>query len=456
MRRIRPRSDRPISQACDRGPEKRAKACWQELHAEDDALAFEHTREGLACDAVDAGAPALDGEVYAGVRDHALVIGLRERPPHDPIASHERRKGSRRTMPCQSKAPRGACRVQDSAGAFEPGSHERLACADCRVLQSLDAAPLLDAPIDALPVLSFADARAWSRWLASHHASSRGVWLKIAKKGSKSESVTYAEALEVALIWGWIDGQKGKLDDAWWLQRFTPRGPKSIWSKTNREKAVALIEAGKMKPPGLAEVERAKRDGRWEAAYDSQSRATVPPDLAKALAANPRAARSSRRWSRTTATPSCSASTRRRSRRRGQLASRSSSRCWRGTRSCTLRNHGGREFGRRFHQRRPAHQGARLGGPAREYVSYLARSAAAFSSSSLFQRSRMSRPTSVFPLPVFILRMASALARNLKKPLAASPICVHRTIGVPSGSRTRLGRRIRSRRRLVAASSATR
>jgi uncharacterized protein YdeI (YjbR/CyaY-like superfamily) len=139
-------------------------------------------------------------------------------------------------------------------------------------------------------IVSFPDARAWSKWLTLHHASSRGVWLKIAKKGSESGSVTYAGALEAALAWGWIDGQKGKLDDAWWLQRFTPRGAKSIWSKINREKAVALIEAGTMKPAGLAEVERAKKDGRWEAAYDSQSRATVPPDLAEALAANPRAA----------------------------------------------------------------------------------------------------------------------------------------------------------------------
>jgi uncharacterized protein YdeI (YjbR/CyaY-like superfamily) len=139
-------------------------------------------------------------------------------------------------------------------------------------------------------VVSFADASAWSRWLASHYGSSSGVWLKIAKRGSKIISVTYAEALEVALTWGWIDGQKGKLDDAWWLQRFTPRGPKSIWSKINRDKAVALIDVGTMKPPGLAEVERAKKDGRWEAAYDSQSRAAVPPDLATALAANPRAA----------------------------------------------------------------------------------------------------------------------------------------------------------------------
>jgi len=140
-------------------------------------------------------------------------------------------------------------------------------------------------------VLSFPDARAWSRWLAPNHASSPGIWLKIAKKGSKIASITYADALEVALAWGWIDGQKGKLDEAWWLQRFTPRGPRSIWSKINREKAIVLIDAGKMQPSGLAEVERAKRAGRWETAYDSQSRSTVPPDLAEALAAKPRAAR---------------------------------------------------------------------------------------------------------------------------------------------------------------------
>src|SRR6202042_625110 len=111
-------------------------------------------------------------------------------------------------------------------------------------------------------VVSFADASAWSKWLAQHHGSSSGVWLKIAKKASKAISVTYADALEVGLAWGWIDGQKGKLDDAWWLQRFTPRGSRSIWSKINRDKAVALIDAGIMKPPGLAEVERAKKDGR--------------------------------------------------------------------------------------------------------------------------------------------------------------------------------------------------
>jgi uncharacterized protein YdeI (YjbR/CyaY-like superfamily) len=142
-----------------------------------------------------------------------------------------------------------------------------------------------------LPVAAFVDASAWGAWLASNHASSRGVWLKIGKKSASHASITYAEAVERALVWGWIDGQKRALDATWWLQRFTPRGPRSPWSKINRGKAEALIAAGKMKPPGMAEVERARSDGRWERAYESQSRAVVPPDLAKALAASPRAAR---------------------------------------------------------------------------------------------------------------------------------------------------------------------
>ena len=140
-----------------------------------------------------------------------------------------------------------------------------------------------------LPVLSFATARAWSEWLAAHHASSRGVWLKIAKKGANSASITYAEALDVALAWGWIDGQKRALDDDAWLQRFTPRKAKSPWSKINRAKAEALIAAGTMEPPGLAEVERAKRDGRWERAYDGARSSSVPADLAAAFARNARA-----------------------------------------------------------------------------------------------------------------------------------------------------------------------
>ncbi len=140
------------------------------------------------------------------------------------------------------------------------------------------------------PIISFAQPREWATWLASNHASSRGVWLKLAKKASGIESINYAQALEVALAWGWIDGPKRSHDDTAWLQKFTPRGPKSIWSKINREKALALIASGEMKPPGLEQVERAKQDGRWEAAYDSPSRATVPEDLAAALAANTRAA----------------------------------------------------------------------------------------------------------------------------------------------------------------------
>lgn len=140
-----------------------------------------------------------------------------------------------------------------------------------------------------LPVLSFATSRAWSEWLATHYASSRGVWLKIAKKGSGSASVTYAEALEGALAWGWIDGQKGTFDDVWWLQRFSPRTAKSPWSKINRAKAERLIAAGTMEPPGLAEVERAKRDGRWERAYDGARSSSVPADLAAAFACNARA-----------------------------------------------------------------------------------------------------------------------------------------------------------------------
>jgi uncharacterized protein YdeI (YjbR/CyaY-like superfamily) len=136
---------------------------------------------------------------------------------------------------------------------------------------------------------AFATPAAWNAWLEQHHAASSGLWLKLAKKASGVPSVTYAEALEVALAWGWIDGQKQSHDDGWWLQRFTPRGPRSGWSKINREKALALIAAGKMQPPGLAEVKRAQADGRWEAAYDSQSKAQIPADLTAALRAKPKA-----------------------------------------------------------------------------------------------------------------------------------------------------------------------
>ena len=141
-----------------------------------------------------------------------------------------------------------------------------------------------------LPILSFASQKKWEEWLAKNHQSSKGLWLKIAKKGAETSTGNYAEALESALCYGWIDGQKGALDEDFWLQKFTPRGPRSKWSKVNREKADALIENGRMKPAGLAEVERAKADGRWEAAYDAQSKATVPEDLQRELDANPDAA----------------------------------------------------------------------------------------------------------------------------------------------------------------------
>jgi uncharacterized protein YdeI (YjbR/CyaY-like superfamily) len=140
-----------------------------------------------------------------------------------------------------------------------------------------------------LPVLGFEDAAGWEAWLARHHATSKGLWLKMAKKATGVRSVDYPQALDAALCWGWIDGQRRGLDAGAFLQRFTPRGKRSIWSKVNREKVAALIASGRMQPPGLAEVQRAQADGRWEAAYDSPSRATVPPDLEAALAANPRA-----------------------------------------------------------------------------------------------------------------------------------------------------------------------
>lgn len=146
------------------------------------------------------------------------------------------------------------------------------------------------APAAELPTLSFVTPRAFSDWLADHHASSRGIWLRLAKKASGTASVTYAEAVDVALAWGWIDGQKQRGDDASWLQKFTPRGAKSVWSKINRDKALALIEAGAMQPAGLAQVERAKQDGRWDVAYDPPSRATVPDDLQAALDRNAPAA----------------------------------------------------------------------------------------------------------------------------------------------------------------------
>jgi uncharacterized protein YdeI (YjbR/CyaY-like superfamily) len=139
---------------------------------------------------------------------------------------------------------------------------------------------------DSYPVLHFRDKTEWRSWLDSNHANVEGVWLKFGKKNSGLVSINYAEALEVALCYGWIDGQSKGLDDQSWLQKFTPRGKRSIWSKVNREKSEALMDAGLMHQAGLAAIEAAKQDGRWERAYDSASRATVPDDLQEALNAN--------------------------------------------------------------------------------------------------------------------------------------------------------------------------
>ena len=141
-----------------------------------------------------------------------------------------------------------------------------------------------------LPTLPFATPGAFADWLAENHATSRGLWIRLAKTASGIVSIRYAEAVEAALCWGWIDGQAKRIDETWYVQKFTPRSARSIWSKINCAKATALIEAGRMKPAGLAEIERAKQDGRWDRAYDSPSNATVPDDLAVALAENARAA----------------------------------------------------------------------------------------------------------------------------------------------------------------------
>ncbi|MDQ4029950.1 MAG: YdeI/OmpD-associated family protein [Actinomycetota bacterium] len=146
--------------------------------------------------------------------------------------------------------------------------------------------------MNELPVLQPASAKEWEEWLETNHASSAGVWVRLAKKGSVIETVSYAEAVEGALCYGWIDSQAAGLDDQFWLQRFTPRAARSRWSRVNRDRAEELIRQGRMRSAGLAQVERAREDGRWDAAYESQSTATVPADLQRELDRHPAAARS--------------------------------------------------------------------------------------------------------------------------------------------------------------------
>jgi uncharacterized protein YdeI (YjbR/CyaY-like superfamily) len=140
-----------------------------------------------------------------------------------------------------------------------------------------------------LETLEFADQDAWERWLRAHHADTPGVWLRIAKKAAPVTTVAYPEVLESAICHGWIDGQRKPLDETYFLQRFTPRGPRSRWSQVNRETALGLIAAGRMHPTGQAAVDAAQADGRWEAAYEPQSRASIPDDFQSALDAEPKA-----------------------------------------------------------------------------------------------------------------------------------------------------------------------
>ena len=142
---------------------------------------------------------------------------------------------------------------------------------------------------DDLPVMPFATQQLWEQWLAEHHAGAYGIWIQFYKKGSGIASVTYAEALDVALCYGWIDAQLKSIDALSYKQHFTPRRPRSIWSKRNREHIARLTAEGRMKPAGMAQVEAAKADGRWEAAYDSPANLSVPDDFMAELAKYPAA-----------------------------------------------------------------------------------------------------------------------------------------------------------------------
>ena len=139
------------------------------------------------------------------------------------------------------------------------------------------------------PTLTFPNQEDWEAWLEANAEAVPGVWLRIAKRSAERSTVSYAQALESALCYGWIDGQKQAESEHYWLQRFTPRTARSIWSRINKAKAEALISAGRMRPAGLRAIDRARRDGRWEAAYASASTATLPDDLLQALDANPKA-----------------------------------------------------------------------------------------------------------------------------------------------------------------------
>lgn len=140
-----------------------------------------------------------------------------------------------------------------------------------------------------LQIISFKSSKEWANWLARNHSKSNGIWMRLYKKAAAEMTINHAEALDMALCYGWIDGQAKTHDEKSWLQKFTPRRAKSLWSKRNREYIERLISEDKMKAAGLREVEQAKRDGRWDAAYDSPSKSTIPEDFLKALSKNKKA-----------------------------------------------------------------------------------------------------------------------------------------------------------------------
>ncbi|MGW0392638.1 YdeI/OmpD-associated family protein [Streptomyces sp. NPDC003042] len=145
--------------------------------------------------------------------------------------------------------------------------------------------------LDGVEVIAFADAEAFENWLARHHTRAEGVWIKLAKKKSGIPTVTDDEVVDIGLCYGWVSGQRRSLDERYYLQKYVPRRPRSLWSQVNVDKVAALTAAGRMREPGLAEVRAAQADGRWAAAYESQKTATVPPDLAAAFEADPRASK---------------------------------------------------------------------------------------------------------------------------------------------------------------------
>jgi uncharacterized protein YdeI (YjbR/CyaY-like superfamily) len=186
--------------------------------------------------------------------------------------------------------PSAARFLRNSSGTSDAAPRLRLA----PVLRHDGSATTVDHPVKSttratLPILRFRGMKDWERWLAGEHESAPGVWLMIAKKGSALRSVSYAEALEAALCYGWIDGQKQAYDSEAWLQKFTPRGPRSIWSQINRQKAEQLMASGRMTPAGLRAIENAKRNGQWENAYHSAKSSTIPEDFLVAMAKNRKA-----------------------------------------------------------------------------------------------------------------------------------------------------------------------